>query len=385
MDSDNRSPQTPNVLVVMETSFEFGREVIRGIGHYCRAHQPWNIEFFDPRQNARYLQPSAKSIRGVIGRIPTPEFARRLRRLGAPTVCLASGVAGIRTDIGTSQEAICRLAIEHFVDRGFRNLAFYGRYSPHGENRWRCFQSLAVERGLRFAGSPTLRRGDIERVAAWLKALPTPLGLLCSDDVAAMHAINAARIAEISIPDQIAVLGIDNDALICDITNPRLSSVALNAQRIGYAAAEMLSTVMEGGVAGDVVDIPPIGVVQRQSTDVMATDDRDVREAAKFIRENALRPIEVAEVVEHVGLSRRSLEMRFRAALGKSIHEEMQRIRLDRAKGMLTTTDFKIDLIARRSGFKNGPYLHRVFKRHSGMTPVEYRREVGRFINLPKS
>ncbi len=377
MAGPNLSPQTPNVLVVMETSFEFGRQVIRGVGDYCRINMPWNFEIYAVRQGANYLKPLCTPIHGIIGRIPTPGFARQLRRLGVPIVCLASGVAGIEIDVGTSQAALCQLAVDHFTDRAFKNVAFFGRYSTHGQSRWQCFKSLATARGLSFRGAPSLGRWNLERLAIWLKTLPIPTGLLCSDDVAAMHVINAARLAGIIVPEQLAVLGIDNDALICDITNPRLSSVALNPQRIGFEAANQLAQLMSGGVKARHIEVPPVGVVQRGSTDALATEDRDVREAVTYIRDNAVKGISVAAVVAHVGISRRSLEMRFRASLKKAIHDEIRRVQLDQAKHLLARSDLKIEMVARRSGFANGPYMHRVFKQDLMQTPLEYRRQIG--------
>jgi len=179
------------------------------------------------------------------------------------------------------------------------------------------------------------------------------------------------------VPNEIAILGVDNDELLCELTSPPLSSVFPNAPRAGYEAAELLNRIMEGQKIGPKAHrIAPLGVKVRQSTDVLAIDDRVIARALQFIREQACTGINVDDLLRAVPLSRRVLEQRFQRLLGRTPREEILNVRLNRAKQFLAETDLSLAQIAERTGFEHVEYLSVVFKRETGVTPSSYRTKL---------
>jgi LacI family transcriptional regulator len=180
----------------------------------------------------------------------------------------------------------------------------------------------------------------------------------------------------VAVPDQAAVLGVDNDETVCEVCDPPLSSVAANHARVGYEAAELLDGLMQGRRAPKrPVYVEPTGVVARRSTDAMAIADSDIAAALRFIRENACQPIHVSDVVEHVAISHTALKERFRQWVGRTVHEEITRARMDEAKRLLAATDLSLRQIAHRLGYRQQEYLGVVFKQYTGKTPAQFREE----------
>ena len=208
-------------------------------------------------------------------------------------------------------------------------------------------------------------------------ALPKPIGLMACNDDRGREVLEACRAAQIEVPEEIAVIGIDNDSLLCDLASPPLSSVALNAEHAGFEAAELLEKLMSGRVsAPQRIMVDPLYIVNRHSTNVVAVDDADVATAMRFIRDHCGQPVRVHDVADAVGLSRRMLEIRFRAALGRSLNDEIQRAHLEMAKRLLTETDWPMEKIALASGYNGASYLSVLFQRFLKLNPTEYRRRV---------
>ena len=179
-----------------------------------------------------------------------------------------------------------------------------------------------------------------------------------------------------AVPDEVAVVGVDNDGLLCELSDPPLSSVEPDARRTGYTAAEILDRLMRGRRVPVLSHrIPPIGVVTRQSSDTMAVGDADVAEAVRFIRENACSGISVKDVLQRVPLSRRALETRFVKAVGRTPHAEVERVRLERAKHLLLATELPVYEVARRTGFRYQEYLSVAFRRYAGVSPTQFRKD----------
>ena len=197
---------------------------------------------------------------------------------------------------------------------------------------------------------------------------------MACDDPRARHVVEACRRLGRRIPEDVAVLGIDNDLLMCELCNPPLSSVQHDTVEIGRCAARLLDQLMSGNENVSRWEvIPPKGIVERRSTDVMNSPHPTVTEALRFIREHAADPISVPQIARHVEVSRSTLDREFRRCLGHTTHEEIQRVRLDIAKRLLTTTDQPLRIIARQAGFRNEQYFSFVFRTAHNLTPGQYR------------
>jgi LacI family transcriptional regulator len=213
---------------------------------------------------------------------------------------------------------------------------------------------------------------------AWLKSLPKPVGLMACNDICGREVLQACAAAGLRAPDDVAVVGVDNDELMCELSNPPLSSIALDVEKAGYEAARLLDSLMSGHFAGEhVVQVEPVYVVTRQSSEIMAPDDPNVATALQFIKTHAGQPIGVSHVVEHAGVSRRTLERRFARALGRSISSEITQCRLERAKRLLLETDLPSLRVAAGAGFGTVKTFNRVFRRAAGISPHRFRERAG--------
>ncbi|MBN2475331.1 MAG: DNA-binding transcriptional regulator [Pirellulales bacterium] len=383
----------PKVALLIETSRGYGRGVLRGIVRYARLHGPW--AFYVSPGDFKQAVPEMEQWggTGIIARIETPAVAQAVLATGLPLVALdlsaeqlapenpLSGVAELSPD----SQAAARMAAEHLFNRGFRHYAFVG--IPNriwSRRREDGFCQRIAEAGFQVQQYAAPRRKRDQQwareqavMAGWLKTLPKPVGLMACNDDRGRQVLEACRAAGLQVPEEVAVVGMDNDELLCELSDPPLSSVTLNAERGGYEAAALLDALMAGQAEGPRrILVEPLGVATRRSTDVVALDDLELARAMRFIRDRADRPICVSDIVQSTGLSRRTLEIRFRRALGRSIQTEIERVHLQRARQLLRETDAPMHHVAEASGFGSASYLGLVFRRRWGMTPAQYRTHV---------
>ena len=209
----------------------------------------------------------------------------------------------------------------------------------------------------------------------WVEHLPRPIGIMACYDIKAQQLLDVCRELDVAVPEEIAVVGVDDDRLLCDLANPPLSSVIPNSHRTGYKAASLLDRMMAGkDVLQEAHLIEPLGIQIRQSSDTLAIDDPDVAAAVRFIREHATAGIDVSDVLQVVPLSRRTLESRFRRIVNRTPHQEIMRVRIERVKRLLSDTNYSLAEIAGRTGFEHVEYLSVAFKREVGQTPREFSR-----------
>jgi LacI family transcriptional regulator len=328
---------------------------------------------------------------GIVANFDDRRVAEAVRGLKVPVVGIGGGYGWYEPSLdipyySTDNAAIAKLAVEHFVERGFRHLAFYGypctRINRWSEERAEGFRRWALAAGATcdvFTGrhGVTRRWADLQSgLTKWIAGLKKPMGLMAANDARARHVLEACRTLKLRVPEDVAVIGVDNDEMMCELTDPPLSSVEQGARRIGHLAAGLLDRWMNGRKPAKLqLVIEPECVIARRSTDCWTIDDPDVAEAVRFIRERACRRIQICDVARHVGVSPSTLKNRFRTVLGRTIHAEVQRLRLDRAKQLLVDTDLPLKQIALQTGFCYIQYLTRVFRQHVGQTPGEYRKQ----------
>ena len=378
-----------SVALLIETSNAYARGVLEGVVSYVNQHQPWSI--YLPEQGRTASPP--KWLRswegdGIIARVETEEVAELVSHKGIPTVDVSAArhVENLPW-VETDDSAIAQLAASHLLDRGFRTLGFVGD-PGFNWSVWRetAFRDSVVAAGCECFVYQSMSRLDPryawdtekQAMASWLSSLPNPVGIMACYDIKAQQVLDVCRELDLAVPEQVAVIGADNDRLLCRLSDPPLSSVIPNSHRAGYEAAKLLDRMMDGeSVETSGVRIEPLGVETRQSTDVLAIDDTDVAEALRFIREYASSGINVSDVLKQSTLSRRVLESRFRKLLGRSPHQEITRLRIARVKLLLMETDLPLREVAQRAGFEHTEYLTVAFKREVGLTPTQFRSSRG--------
>jgi LacI family transcriptional regulator len=214
-------------------------------------------------------------------------------------------------------------------------------------------------------------------MSAWIRSLPKPIGLMSCCDLRGQHVVEACRTAEVMVPEEVSILGVDNDEPLCDITNPKLSSIAMNTKSAGYEAAVLLEKLMNGDEKpdGQKIIVDPICVITRQSSDVFRVENPDLARALHYIKQYSHRQIVVSDVVAAACISRRSLEDKFNKYLHRSVLSEIRRVRIERFAQMLLETNFSIPQIARELNFPSEENVGRYFEREKGMRPNAYRKK----------
>jgi LacI family transcriptional regulator len=377
----------PKVLVVVNTSFGDSEALLNGIARFQRDNGDWDMFVdFEGRAEADSDWFSGQPWRGVISRTTSQLLVDRCAARKIPLVDLNdstpfAGVPKIRPD----NIAIGHLAAEDLYSRGFRHLYYCG-YSNQNwalERRDGFFEalyllgcrpqefSLPVGAGANAAENAAI----IDQIAGWLKTLPRPAGIMAAHDMRGRQILDASQQLGINVPEELAVIGVNNDEVRCEFAFPTLTSVAVNHQRAGYLAAEQLTRLMTGtGAPVHDIRIEPVRIVTRNSTDSLPIEDRDISAALSIIRQEACLGITVEEVVRRAAVPRARLERGFRALLGRSPHAEIRRMQLLKIKQLLTETEFPLKQIAALTGFEHVEYLSVSFKRAVGETPGRFRR-----------
>jgi LacI family transcriptional regulator len=372
---------------MIETSTVYGRNLLQGITRYLRSHRSWSI-YLEQREVDTVPPGWLRTWRGdgVISRWSDPHVVESLGRQDLAAVDLSDrrppfGLARINSD----DRAIGRLGAEHLLERDFRSFAYCG-FSGElwAVRRAEAFFGTLVEAGheCRRYDSPWTGAGahvqeaEQAKIGGWLRSLPRPVGIMACNDVRGIDVINACQTHGLKVPDEVAVVGVDDDVLLCEICSPPLSSIVPNIERIGYEAAALLDRLMEGERAEcEEKFIAPLGVTDRQSTDVLSVGDPALGTAVRFIRENACHGITVADVLDQLIISRSTLERSFRSTFGRSPQAEIRSVQLARARQLLAETDHPVHRIAELVGFEHVEYFNVVFKREIGQTPGHYRRQ----------
>lgn len=377
----------PRVAVLVDTSTEWGRDLIRGITSYAQHHGPWQLQV-EPRGRDNVLQlPSQWNGDGIIARVSNPKIAADLKSRHVPVI----NISGIELEgvsfprVAIDYDATARLAWEHFQVRGFQRFAYVGplHYS-YIEKHADAFQEqigadVATLERFHYIhesmGSEKWRK-QRARIESWLQQLEKPIAVFAWGTSASCQLLDACWCMNIQVPDDVAVLAGAEDALIAQTTVPPMSAVLNPSKQMGYRAAERLANLMSGGTdSGKEERIAPIEIVTRRSTEVLAIKDPELSKAVRFIRENVFTELTVAKVAASVPMSVRSLQVKFRDAFGHPPLTEIHRLRIARVKELLASTDLPVASIAQATGFGTAAYMATMFKRQTEMTPLRYRLE----------
>lgn len=391
-------PKVPKVVLLIESSRASGRALLRGVANYTHDHRPWSF-YWEPRGlETTHGELKELDADGVIFR-DVGTLKAEVLRLGIPAVVVghASGEVSGLINVVTDSTEIGHMAADHLLQCGFRHFAFFGyaaeNYGSPGElqdqRQWSKYRLEAFTRRVTEAGfappavcilpssepdSPHNR----DQIARWLSNLPTPLGVVACNDDCAVHVIEACKTAGLAVPDTVGVVGADNDEVVCGLTDPPLTSVALNFERAGYEAAEALDTLMRRSRPRSLrISVPTTHLVARRSTEVVAVEDQRLAKALRFMRDNVNRPISVEEVARAAGASRRVLERRFRGWLGRSILHEIRRVRTNEIARLLVETNWPIGRIADALGFEDDRHFSRYFYSVKNLSPIAFRRKYG--------
>ena len=354
-------------------------EIHLGVARFARENR-WHLTFdFDEPIPKRWQGDGVLTLLGN-----NVELWQQLKTLNVPMVDLAESRPKISVPrVTMDNAAIVSMAAEYFLDKGYRQFAFVHRWELGvSQRRRKVFSETVQSRGydchlLSWQEERGRRADTREHRKAWLirrlSDLPKPLAVLARDNEA-VEVLESCLTAGLSVPDQVAVLGIDNTETICNCLYVSLSSIDPNLERVGYEAAALLQRLIDGEPPPEQpIYIPPRGIVERRSTDSLATNHPHVAAALKYIRDNAPEPISMSDIVKHVPMSRSGLEKAFREHYVRAPMEQLRHVRLDIAKKLLRETDDTLNKVARLSGFQTAHGLCRIFRQQVGMTPKQYR------------
>ena len=360
------------VALLVETSNAYGRGLLRGIVAYAREHTTWSLHLTERGRGEELPDVDDAFVPdGIIARIENTKIGAWIRGHQCPVIDVsAARILPELPWVETDDVAFAHAAADHLLERGLRHFGYCGdkRFLwSHG--RFEAFQDYLRAKGY----GCSVATGDL---AKWLKGLPKPAGVMACYDLKGREVLAACRQENIRTPDDIAVVGVDDDELVCELSDPPLSSVIPDTHRTGWLAAELLDHLMAGRELTKLgYLVPPLGVKTRQSTDMLAIDDAEIAKAVRFIRDYACEGITMTDVLGKLSLSRRVFEFRFQKYLGRTPHAEMIRVRLEKVKELLTQPGWTLRSIASRTGFGCGEYLSAVFKREFGITPGTWRTQ----------
>lgn len=382
----------PLVGIAVDGASTYGRGVMRGAMRYIQVQRRWDI--FSALRGTFDVPPipwpkcDGTIMAGVHGDL----FDRIQKQARFAITCSGASPSSHPYVVCMDDVAAGAMAAEHLLECRLQSFAYYGVMDDppiHSIKRHRGFADTLASKGYSCAVSPvayqrdTLSRREVQEhwgaLIEWLNELRKPVGILATDDAFAHDLAAACQHADLGVPEHVAIIGVNNDDLLCESAATPLSSVDPDFTRMGYGAARMLDRLLHGEKLDEAerhIYLPPVRVVKRLSTDVLAVNDLDVAEAVRYIREHACDPCSVDEVLRHVCVGRRRLERLFARKLGYSPAAEIVRVQIETAKQLLSRPEIKLAEVSHRCGFANPPSFTRAFLRVAGVTPSAYRRGV---------
>ena len=367
-----------------------------GIVKYAQHYGPWAFYWEPGGLEKAWPKLQALDIDGVILR--DLDKLDEVVALKIPAIVVGHSKTEIPdlVNVVTDSQAIGRIGAEHLLSRGLKHFAYcgYGGAGPAvskaesfvwSEGRQNSFQQHIERAGFKvdafcaLPGATDVWQQERQKMTDWLQSLAKPVGIMACNDDCGQQVVEACKLAGLSIPDEVSVLGADNDELICGLSSPPMSSVAINFERAGYEAARVLNDLLRGKkTAHSKITVTATHVVIRRSTDYMAISDLNLQKALQFIRDHIRENIRVLDVSHAAGLSRRALEIKFQREMESSVHDYIKRLRTDQIMRLLVETDLPIGQIAESLGFSDIQHFARYFRAGTQMSPLAYRRNFGK-------
>ena len=374
------------VIIMVDTARATGRKFLRGLERYLRTSGPWQVSvcppdyalttqfnlhsWFQLQEAAGLIALDSKYTADIL-QLQIPKIIHDTQRENPDTSTLYTN--SVKTG-EMAAEYFMGLGFQHFAFCGFEGLAWSDRRFSHFSDYLKRHGRNSIfyyhDQPDRSLQSKTIRQD----IADWLARLPKPICVFACNDDRGVSVLEACKIAELRVPEAVAVLGVDNDELVCDLSSPPLSSIELNFERAGFRAARLLDDMMALGITSDSIVVEPVEIVTRPSSDVFAVDDAQLVQALVFIREHFQEAIQVRDVVAATILSRRDLELKFKKKLGRSIKEEINRLRIESVKQRLINTHETIYAIADSLAYTDAQHFGRFFKQVTGESPKQYRQ-----------
>ena len=376
----------PRIVLMIEPLGEYVQGILLGIVKYANAHGPWSFYRTPGKHEGILPQLEPEQADGIIARIPKTAWSIRKLPKNVPVITI--GYREIIPELPQllgDAPMIAKIAADYFLNKGFVNFGYCGFDEMHwSRERAQSFRECIETNGHSLFLYKNLKSSkrkiwplEQQDLAKWLKNLPKPVAVLACNDDRGQHIISACRLAGIRVPDEISVLGVDNDEFVCGLTWPPISSIVLSTEKAGFEAARLLSRMMKRKqIINESIMVRPTHVVTRQSTDIIAVEDTDVSDSMAYIQNNIHREISVGDVAQAVAVSRRTLERKFRKYLNnRSINDEIKRMRVNRIIAMLLETDLTITQIGLALGIKDLTHISRQFKEETGLPPLAYRKK----------
>lgn len=377
------------IILLIDISEEYGQDLLKGIAKYSKEHGPWVFcrmpLFYREKLGMEGIVDFAREwgADGIIAQLYNDQDIKKVLEAGIYLIAedFKERFSDIPNITGGYFEA-GEIGAEYFLKKGFKNFAFYGfKNIVWSRERFIGYEKYLISRGHKVfhfdhdeAASRELWYYKPSALSQWLQSLPKPIAIMACDDERGQHITEACKHAKIQIPEEIAVLGVDNDKMTCNLSDPPLSSVELDTEKGGYETARLMDQMITGRIneTYDVL-VMPIQVITRQSTDIASANDKYIAKALKFIHQNIDNRINVDDVLKQVPLSRRALEKRFQETTGIGVYKYIYNLQIQKFAERLLETDKTIFEIALESGFNNSKNISRQFKQVKGCTPIEYR------------
>lgn len=374
-------PKTPLCFqVIVDLQRGNDRHFVEGMLRYAHEREP--VEFMLTNNPASLGD--CRKIQGFIytgSEEPWLDCSQKLLETGKPAVALNNVSNPNVCRVICNDYAIGRVGFEHLHDLGLQHFAYFGLSIAEFSNRRLAgFREAAQKAGFEVAlppHEPIWNHDQEPEVRKWLKRLPKPVGLMTSVMERGERSVQLCHEANLIVPDQVAVLTIDDDELACQMVTPSLSTIDTGAKQIGYLAIELLAQMVRGERPKEkTIVVPPGELTIRQSTDMLAIDDPMLSSAVRFIRQHACEGIHVNDVLQHVPMSRRSLECAFKHALNRTVHDEILRVRLDKARRLLRSSELSLSQVSAKTAFASASDFCKIFRRETSLTPMAYRRKI---------